>query len=207
MADVKFKGKTLITPKGKALWCKVTTPDRKFNTKGEFATDLVLDPSDANVAKFLGDLQAMLDEASEQQRGELKAPKNKTLKVRELTKPQYDEEGEETGLVIMSFKMKDVDDREVGDNKIVVFDSNAKEIKNIPLVGNDSIVKIQAYFKPYYMPSDNSMGISKYWKGLQIIKLNEYSGASGFGKEDGDYEVDEDDTSSFSAEEDSNDDF
>lgn len=199
MADVKFKGKTLISPRGKALWCKVATPDRKFNTKGEYSTDLILNPDDVNVDKFLVDLQAMLDEAAEQQRAELKPPKNKTLKVRELTKPQYDEDGNETGMVIMNFKMKDVDEREAGDNKILVFDTNGKELKTIPLVGNDSIIKVQAYIKPYYMASDNSMGLSKYWKGLQIIKLNEFSGASGFGKEDGDYEADDEvDNSKFS---------
>lgn len=204
MADIKFQGKTLITPRGEALWCKVTEADRKFNAKGEYKTDLLLDPSDANVAKFLKDLQAQLEADAELMRGELKPPKNKTLRLRDMYKLDYDADGNETGLIKMSFAMKNVDDRKPGENKIKVYDGKASVIHQVPLVGNGSIIKVQAFFKSTYLPSDNSIGMSKYWSGLQIISLKEFGGDSGFkAEDDSDFEATESQTAQqFTADED-----
>lgn len=199
MADIKFKGKTLITPRGEALWCKVVEPDRKFNAKGEYSVDLILDPSDKDTKRFLDDVTAMLEADAELQRQELKAPKNKTLKLRPLFKDHYDAEGNETGLINMKFTMKNIDDKAPGENKIKVVDGKANTIHNVPLVGNGSIIKVQAFFKSVYLPSDNSIGISRYWSGMQIIKLKEFSGGNnGFQSED-DSTFEGSDSSSFVA--------
>ena len=202
MADIKFKGKTIITPKGEAKWCKVTEPDRKFNSKGTYSTDLVIDPNDSNVKKFIEDLDAMLEEAYQSQLKELAPAKAKSLTKRPTFKDEYDAEGNETGKLVINFAMKDVDDRDIGDNKIKVFDTKGSPLTRVPLVGNGSTIKVQAYIKASYMSSTNSIGISRYWKGLQIITLNSFAKGNAFEAEDGDFEAgDEVTTTNFTSEE------
>ena len=103
-----------------------------------------------------------------------------------IKKDVYDEhldaDGEDTGLIEFKFAMKDVDDK---DKWIRVVDSKRNEIKDIPLVGNGSIIKCSAYANPYYMASSKTIGISLIWEQMQLISLIEYGGTDDFDDEDG----------------------
>lgn len=199
------KGMSITSPKGSALWCKVKEPDYKFNAKGILSTDLVCDPEDKAVQNFIAKLEEIRDTALLEARETLGA-KGKGLKAREIYKDEYDQDGEPTGNIVFKFALKDVDDKEPPKNKIKVFDAKVKEIKDVPLVGNGSIIKCNAYANPYYMATTKEIGISLLWQQMQILELNEYGGASAFDEEDG-FEADEDYTPSSNFDGDDEDDF
>ena len=56
-------GATFVSPKGKALWCKVTEPDRKFDPEGTLSTSLVLNPESPDVKAFIESLEELQDKA------------------------------------------------------------------------------------------------------------------------------------------------
>ena len=180
------KGINITSPKGKALWCKVTEPDYKFNAKGILSTDLVCDPSDPSVEAFVKTLEELRDTALLETKETLGA-KAKMTKPRDVYKDEYDQDGNETGNIIFKFALKNVDDKEPPKNKVMVVDAKRQIIKDVPLVGNGSIIRCVAYANPYYMATTKEVGISLLWSKMQIIELNEYAGGGGdeFDDEDG----------------------
>ena len=179
------KGQNVVSPKGEAVWCKVTEPDRAFNAKGQYSTNLVCDPNDPTVKAFIEKLETLRDTAYNETVETLGA-KGKQVKTKELYTEHYDADGNDTGKIVFKFRMNNVDDREPGQDKIVVVGADKKVIHDVPLVGNGSIVRCAAYANPYYMGTTKEVGISLLWTKLQIIELNEYSGGGDdFEEEDG----------------------
>lgn len=212
----KTKGIKVVSPKGRALWCKVTEPDYTFNDKGMYSTDLVCDPNDPTVKAYIEKLEALRDEAYNQAKngeGDLKIQpaKAKKLEKADIYKEQYDQDGNETGDIIFKFKMNNVDDRDKGNDKVAVIDGNRVKMKHeeLPLVGNDSIIRCKAYANPYYMPSSNTIGVSLIWEVMQLIELNEYSGGveDGFDDEEGFTASGDDSASGFDDDEDDSGDY
>lgn len=195
---VTIKGEAVTSPKGKALWCKVAEPERTYNPKGTYSTDIVCDPNEPAVQLFINKLQDLVDKAFEEVSGKLKPAQLKTLTKKDVFKEDTDAEGEPTGLIRFKFQLKDVDDKEAGRNKIKVYDKVPKEVKDIPLVGNGSVIKCAGYARPYYMANGNYVGVSLSWSSMQIIDLIEYGG-SAFESEEGAYEASPN-TSSFDSE-------
>lgn len=52
-------------------------------------------------------------------------------------------------------------------------------------IGGGSSVRVRAMFKPYYMGTTKTVGVSKKLLALQILENKEYKGASGFVDESG----------------------
>ena len=187
MAKVKttkpfsVKGIRTVSPRGEALWCKVREPDYQYNAKGDYSTTLICDPNDETVQAFIEKLEALRDEAYEETKETLGA-KGKGVVKKDVYDEHLDEDGEDTGLIKFKFKVKDADDK---DKAIRVVDSQRNTIKDIPLVGNGSIIRCSAYANPYYMASSKTVGISLIWEQMQLIKLVEYSGGDDFEEEDG----------------------
>ena len=175
------KGIRIVSPRGEALWCKVKEPDYQFNAKGILSTKLVCDPNDATVQAFIEKLEELRDVAYDET-VETMGVKAKGIIKKDVYEEHLDAEGEDTGLIEFKFTMKDVDDK---DKWIRVVDSKRNEIKDIPLVGNGSIIKCSAYANPYYMASSKTIGISLIWEQMQLISLVEYGGTDDFDDEDG----------------------
>lgn len=182
----KTKGKALVTPTGSALWVKVTEPDFTYDPKGKYEAQIVVDPADPAIAKFIETLTTMRDAALEEAREGLKAPKNKSVVGRDVVAPEYDREGEETGKVIIKAKAYAVD-FDGNPQKIEVFDVRGRKEDNwTTLIGNGSKIKLQVWASAYHMANGNIVGISLKLKKIQVIDLSEFAGASdGFGDESG----------------------
>lgn len=178
------KGINVTSPKGAALWCKVQEPDYTFNAKGIYATSLVCNPDDPQVKAFIEKLEDLRDTALAETQETLGA-KAKGVKARPVYKEDIDQDGNDTGNIVFSFKMSNVEDKEPGKDKIIVVDAQRTPIKDIPLVGNGSEIRCVAYANPYYMATTKEVGISLLWSKMQIIDLVEYGGGDDFDDEDG----------------------
>ena len=182
------KGMNITSPKGKALWCKAKDPDYMYNEKGVYSTSLVCDPNDEAVQKFISQLEELRDVAYAETKETLGA-KGNAYKAREVYSDDIDAEGNPTGNIVFKFKMNNVADRTAQGNtdKIFVVDAKRNEIKDVPLVGNGSVIRCVAYANPYTAPNTKEVGISLIWTKMQIVDLVEYAGGSAteFEEEDG----------------------
>lgn len=181
------QGMNVVSPKGKALWCKVTEPDRKFDPEGTLSTSLVLDPNEPDVQAFIEKLEALQDQAFEETKETLGA-KASQVRKRPFYVDHTDQEGNPTGNIVFKFALKNVDARKAQGraSEIVVVDSHKQAVNPVPLVGNDSLVRVASFVYPYYMAVSKEIGISFMWTKMQIIELVEYAGKSDdFDDEDG----------------------
>lgn len=190
MANTKtftVKGINFTTPKGQALWCKVTVPDRKFNDKGDLTTSLVCNPNDADVKDFIKILEGLRDKAYEETCESLGEAKAKAVKVRSVFYDETDKDGKATGNILFKLKLSNVDDRleEGKQASITVVDSKKNTLLSVPKVGNGSIIRCAGFANPYYMASTKEVGISLIWQKMQIIDLVAVGGGDEFGEEEG----------------------
>jgi len=181
------KGIGFTTPKGKALWCGNIEPQKKFNEKGDLMTNLVLDPNEPEVKEFIKTLEDLRDTAFEETTNNLGLVKGKQVKKRDVAQPDIDQNGNETGMIVIKMKLKDVDEKkELGRQyQIDTFDAKKNKLENPPRVGNGSTIRCAGYANPYYMASTKEVGISLIWQKLQIIELIEIGGFDSFGEEEG----------------------
>ena len=180
------KGKSVVTPLGEALWIKVTEPDYKFDAKGKYSADVVLDPNDESAAKFITVMESLRDRGLAEAKENLSPAKAKQVVSREVFWEDTDKEGEPTGKIIIKTKANAIDYNDEAVN-IPVF--NVKGIEEVGwknLIGNGSKVKLQLWASPYHMANGNYVGISYKLKKVQIIELSAYGGGDeGFGDETG----------------------
>ncbi len=186
------KGFNTVSPKGTALWCKIVEADYEYNDKGVYQTDLVVDPNDPTVIKYIAKLEALRDQAHAESAKKLK---DDTIESLDVFKKEV-RDGEETGMIVLRFKMPSVDNREEGQDYVKVIDEYRKPISrgDVPEVGNGSTIRCKAYHYAYYMAGQParkipaSIGVTTIWDMCQLIDLVEYSGGGtdGFEDESGD---------------------
>lgn len=171
-------GISVVTPKGKALWCKYAEPDRKFVPEGKLETQLVLDPNDPATQAFVNRLESLQDTAFEETLETL-GTKGKGVTKRDL----YTED--EEGNLVFKFTLKNVDGRKAAgkQHEIQVVDSMKRPVTDKPLVGNGSVVRIASFVYPYYMAMNKQIGLSMMWNKMQILDLVEYTGGGGGGSD------------------------
>lgn len=188
MATVKkpftVKGFKVTSPKGEALWAKLDKPDREYNEKGQYSVDLVCDPGDPKVAKFIETLEELRDNALSQ--ANERRPKPKKFKPRAVYKEDFDKDGNETGNIVFKFKMNNVDDRRAGQNKVILVGPKASA-GPIPMVqiGNGSTIRCVAFANPYSMASDKTIGVSLILEKVQLIDLVVFGGDDDLDDEEG----------------------
>ena len=181
------KGFNVTSPKGTAMWCKITEPDRMYNDKGVLSTSLVCDPDDPTVKAFVAKLEELRDIALAETKETLGA-KAAMYKPRPVFTPEYSQDGAETGAIVFKFTLKDVDDRlaEGKQGKIVVVDTKKQVVSPVPLIGNGSVIRCVAFANPYTMPNTKEVGVTLIWTKMQIIELVSFGGVSDeFDEEDG----------------------
>lgn len=181
MAD-KLTFKKVTSPKGSALFCFLDKPNTKFDADGVYQATVVLNAADAQ--DFLAELDQMAEEAYAHETAELKpGVKKKTVCAKPYT-IEEDDEGTETGNVLVKAKMKaiyrDKKSGKVYENAPAVFDAAKQPVETKGLiVGNGSIIRINFTPRPYYVASSNAAGISLNLNAVQVIELRSYRGDAG----------------------------
>lgn len=181
MSDKKFPSVKVMTPRGRAIFPKLDKPDTKWKAEGQYSVKLAI-PADS-IDGLREKVVAMLDTFVDEQRAKLadgdgKAKKKaKELKVREFLTDaeEVDDEGNETGNIILNFKMTasgvSKKDGKPWARKPSVFDAKGKRLSPCPPVWGGSILKVAGEAVPYYSPKDNECGVSLRLEGVQIIEL------------------------------------
>jgi hypothetical protein len=207
----KAKYIKMTSPAGVAVFPYVNygSPSKKYKKEDEFEykITLALTPGDPGVDEFVVKMNEMaqeaFDEAKSEISAELKAAKAATekkklkknldrLELSEPFSPELDDEKEETGRLLISFKQNSsftTKKGEIIDKIITLFDSTGAVIpKNAQqAVWAGSICKVGFDVGPFYMAATDLAGISKKLAAVQIISLvtkGEVSAESyGFGDE------------------------
>lgn len=190
MTTNNFNSIRLTTPKGYAQYPYLLEPDTKFNPEGDYKVNLAMDDNEAT-KKLITKLDQILDNFYEENEDVANA-QAKGRKVMKADIFEYDSEGR----VVLKFKQKAVITKKDGSKfevKIPQFDAKGKPMK--ANIGRDSVIKVNFSIKPYYMPTNKTVGLSLRPVAVQVIDLKEFtSGGSaesyGFGEEEG-YEAED----------------
>jgi hypothetical protein len=184
--------KELIQLRGIASFPWLNTPDTKFEPDGVFRTKVRM-PVEA-ATPIIERLEEIVEAtvAEEQQKKKGKKVKRTDLPWQFLT----DEDGEPTGDVEFSTKIKASGTREDGTKwtrKLAVFDARAKPCDAKVGAGSELIVSVEP--RGFFVPALGA-GVSLRLEGVQVLKLVEFGGKSadalGFTAHDDGYTVEAD---------------
>jgi len=197
MADKKEQRKKYITPKGIAVYPWLNRPDVKHKPEGQYKVDLRL--SEADAAPLIELLTPMHEEAVAAAKANPKN-KNKNYPTWPICKPALDEEGNETGDVLFTFKRAasgiSKKTQKPWAIKPDLFDAKGNPLPAEAQIWGGSIIKVSFSVNAYDKPVGN--GISLALEAVQVLKLVEGSGRSasqyGFDNESDDDDSDTDGT-------------
>lgn len=191
------KRKTYITPTGTARYPWLNKADVKFKDEGEYHTELVVNPEDTIVSadrKVSTPIREFLDGlmVEAEKRAKDAGAKGKQAKpATDLYVPEVDEDGEETGAIIIKATAKASGVNAKGEKweRTVRFaDAKGNKMKPVAVYGGSTLRLAVA---PNIYQSNFGYGVKLYLEGVQVLELSE--GASVFGAVDGyDYEAPED---------------
>lgn len=174
------KGEKIQTPKGIGQYLWIAKPNTRFAENGgagDYSATILL--TEAEAAPIIEKIEALKDAALEEVRASGK-------KAKEADLPFGIDEN--TGLVKLRFKKPAeslIDGKKIK-NHIAVVDAkgNLIPVGQVPNMGSGSIIKINGFMSPWYVPA-LGVGVSLKLRGVQVVKLNEYSGEDAkFGAED-----------------------
>ena len=201
MSTKKNETVKFTPPRFSALWCHLDKPDTKFSEKGVYSVKAKMNPDSPKVQEFLAFLdeqgKTALDKARELINQEKNPGKRKQkLEALVLNPPyeqEYDENGEETGSVLVNLKTSatytNKDGEEVQrtipmcDAHRVAIDATATKI------GNGSTLCVKGTVGHNYVSAQNKAYVTLYINAVQLIKLVEYEADSfdGFEEEEDGY--------------------
>jgi hypothetical protein len=199
------KRKPIATPRGVAVYPRLTTPDTKFNPEGVYSIRFRIPATAAKdlLAKIEAEYDASYVKHLEKARAEAKEKRKPPVKdIKRADKPYkavVDEEGNETGELEFNFKLPAVGKKQDGTTYTrrpnIVDASGASLLGRDLKIGGGSIVRVSFFLNDFFTPLVGA-GVSLRLYGVQVLKLVEFNSASaesmGFGKEDGyTYEADE----------------
>lgn len=189
--------KNYTTPKGIAVWPKVTKPDTKYKPEGEYSVSLVLDGEDAQSLKLLIDGEMSANATEEQ-----KKVKGKKIKVYDPPyRVELDDDNNETTRIRFKFTQNAIITKKDGTKVkmfVTIFDSKAQVIKDVKNmnIGSGSAIKVCFQINPWCSPTLGA-GVSLRLKAVKLLKVVE-GGASaaayGFEGEEEGFEYVEDET-------------
>lgn len=181
----------ITTGAGIAKYCFINEPQTTFDPNGVYNILLVMSEEDANKplkSAPKGLMQTLSDqmEISKEQAFEKAKPQNRgSLTARPPFQKEYDDQGMETGNIEFRFKMTaKFTDREgvVRERKPTIYDAQRNILEES--VGSGSKLKVAFNARPYYMPSNNSFGVSLFLSAVQVLELAVFD-ANDFEDEDG----------------------
>lgn len=211
----KYDYPKFISPRGVWNYPALAEPSKGSkeypDPDGSYKVELMLDGSDASTKAFIAKLKPLAEEALVKAREEWEATSIANRKkfpdgpeLQEFYAVDYDKETEKpTGLLKFRFKMKASGAYKEGHKKYGqrwnmkpdVFDGVGNLIKKVPPIWSGSEGKVSFEVAPYYVPAQNTCGISLKLKAVQLLKLVSGTGRSaadyGFEKEEDGFEYDE----------------
>lgn len=183
----KYQYKSVMSPEGTLIWPHLNTPDTKFvKPDGVFHTKLAV-ARGPELDAYIELLEAEIERFIAANPKEIKNPAFGKKRA-DLFDDEYDDEGNETGRVILKFKLKPFfgKDNEYSQTPRI-FDVRGSRYDPAPKVGNDSVAKVYGEMFPYYMESSKEVGISLRCNDIQVLELVEFTGGdeNPFGDESG----------------------
>lgn len=207
MADTKPKLTSGTSPKGTAVYPRLNKPDTKFKAEGVFSTRLVVPGNavedliktiDAEAEAALADTLQKLEEKVATAKGKdlvkAKASLEKMTAGPLPYDPEYDDEGNETGNYVFSFKTNATyTDKKTGKTihkKVTMFDAKGAKMEGKqPDIWGGSVLRVNYTIAPYSNAAANNAGVSLRINAVQVIELVSSGGGNagsyGFGEEEG----------------------
>lgn len=195
----------LISPIGILRYPHLTKPDSRFSDQTPaYKVDLALDPTDAKVKALIDSLTKQLNEHVAAKKAELKEKGGKAaaaiskLTVKDIGEPLFDKDVEDTGLIVLKFKMN-ASYKDQKTNKVVhiepgLFDSKKNKLSKELSIWTGSKGRVAFKVMPYLMESTKQLGLALKLSSVQITELVSGSGGgSPFDEVDG-FEADTDQT-------------
>jgi hypothetical protein len=177
------KQKVLIqTPPFVAVWPKLQTPDTKFKAEGEYSVRARLDPAGPGVEAFRTKLDGLV--ADSLAKAQEENPKfAKVMKAVSPIKPELDDNGDETGFLILGLKktaqVTSKKDGKVYNFRVNLYDAGLRPLAEGVQIGNGSLMV--ASFEPYlyFSAKDKEAGVSCRLEAVQVLDLVQYQGRDG----------------------------
>jgi len=197
----------LNTPRGVAVFPSLNAPDTKFKPEGEYAVRLAFDPNDADVQTLIAELERRQELGWQEALAELDAAGRKKFEKTYTKAPVFteevDKEGDETGRILINFKMKasgtSKKTQKKWEQKPTILDAKGVQMKNPPDIYGGSTLRIGFETTCGPVPSSKLFYISCRLMLVKIIDLVSRGGYSadafGLGDEEEGYEADDDATS------------
>lgn len=184
----KPKLEKFVTPAGVAVYPHLVRPDTKFDSDGVYTVQLAIDGPDAN--ELIAQLEAARDLFAKEFKSENKA-KFAKASIADVYEDEVDDEGEETGRVLIRAKQKALikaRDGTMYPKYVKLFDAQNNVITPDSVWGGSRLI-LAGVLIPYYMASSKEIGVSLRLSAVQILELVEGDGGSaesfGFGEQDG----------------------
>jgi hypothetical protein len=176
MAQKKYP--SFNTPKGAAVWPNLNAPDTKFKPEGEYTCKLAFDPNLPEVQKMIEHFEKVRDELFKHEIANADTPAKKKALEKYTVAPVFteelDKEGDETGRILINFKMKASGTTKQGKawtRKPGIFDSKGVEIKSPPTIGGGSILRVNCEFNAGPVPSAKTFYLSPKLVGVKLLEL------------------------------------
>lgn len=192
------------TPRGVAVFPSLNAPDTKFKPEGEYAVRLAFDPNDADVQQLVAELERRQELGWQEALSELDAAARKKFEKTYTKAPVFteevDKEGDETGRILINFKMKasgtSKKTQKKWEQKPTILDAKGIQMKNPPDIYGGSILRIGFETTCGPVPSSKLFYISCRLMLVKVIDLVSRGGYSadafGLGDEEDGYEADDD---------------
>ena len=163
------------TPKGKAVWPRIDTPDTKFDEDGLFSCKLHV--SEEDFTAFNAQVSKVVEAAYDAECREA----GKKLRRASSTPIRVTEDGD---YEIFAKQKAKVHTKSKGtlEFNIACYDSKGQKIET-PRVGNGSELKMAVEVNTWFVPSQG-FGYTLRLRAVQIIELLEFGNESGFGFSD-----------------------
>lgn len=177
------KRPTFTTPVGDARFPHLNKPDTRFNAAGDYKCDVRLLADDA--APLIEQLEAIRDKFLEEwKESDAHKPKLDTVEIDEVYTVDRDDEGNETGYVIIKTKLNATgEDKKTGEtwtNEPKLFDAEGEPMpKSVQIWSGSKVivagtVNTYAFVKKLDKKSGKreiAVGVSLKCRGVQVIKL------------------------------------
>ncbi len=196
----------IVTPTAIALFPHLVEPDL-YEGSLDYKVSLILDPSVEAAATLIANIEEIVAAQLAVSIKELQAGSGKDKALAKQIEghspllPEFDEEGDETGRMILKVKSKAAGVTGKGkkwERKINIFDSGNGPTGKPALIPHGtvdiwggSLLKVELKVNRYFAKGLKKAGVSFYIEAVQVIELKTGggSGGDGFGIEEGGYEA------------------
>lgn len=168
-----------VTPKGTARYPHIETPDTAFN-QNAYKVDIVLDPEDPETVELMKALDAKVEASLEEAKKKTKGAAKNKLQARPAYESEYDDNGDETGRIIIKCKQNAEIQGEPVDIKVV--DAKKNDVQGVR-IGAGSTIRVGFSCRSYCF--QGMAGITRDLRAVQLLNLVEKEGNFGFDEEEG----------------------